>query len=47
MPQHKNPCQGGNEIYNIGRLFLGHHYYAVSLSESCPRVEKKIFKEII
>ena len=27
MPTHKNPCPGGHGIYNIGRLFLGHHYY--------------------
>ena len=27
MPQHKNLCPGGHEIYNFGRLFLGHHYY--------------------
>ena len=24
---HKNPCPGGNEIYNFCRPFLGHHYY--------------------
>ena len=24
--QHKNPCPGGHEIYNLGRPFLGHHY---------------------
>ena len=37
----------GYEIYNFGRLFLSHHYSALSLSESCLRVEKKIFKEIM
>ena len=30
-PQHKNPCPGGHEIYNFGRPFLGHFYYALSL----------------
>ena len=40
IPQRKNPCPGGNEIYNLGRPFLGHH------NHTCPWVEKKIFKEI-
>ena len=44
MPQHKNPFPGwGHEIYSFDGLFLGHHNYALSLSEPCPRVEKKIF----
>ena len=30
-PQHKNPCQGGHEIYNFGRPFLGHHYQPIYL----------------
>ena len=38
---------GSHGIYNVVRLFHGHHYYAFSLSESYPRVEKKIFKEIM
>ena len=42
-PERKNPCPGGHEIYNIGRLFLGHHYYTLILSEPWPWVEKKIF----
>ena len=46
-PQKKNPCPGGHEIYTFGRLFLGHHYYKLSLFEPCPRVEKKILKEIM
>ena len=46
-PKHRNPSLGNHEIYNSGRPFLGHHYYSLSLSELCPRVEKKIFKEII
>ena len=45
MPQHKNPCPGGHEIYNFGRIFLGHHYYTLSLSDLCHGVEEKIFKE--
>ena len=47
MPQHKNPCLGGHEIYNFGRPFLGHHYYILSLSDLCLGVEKKICKEIM
>ena len=27
MPQHKNPCSRGHEIYNFGSLYLEHHYY--------------------
>ena len=42
MPQDKNPWPGGHEIYNVG-----HHYYALSLSESCQSLEKRIFKEIM
>ena len=37
-PQHKNPYHRGHEIYNFGRPFLSHYNYALSLSESCPRV---------
>ena len=34
-------------IYNFGRLFLGYHYYTLSLSDLCLGVEKKILKKII
>ena len=27
IPQHKNPCPGGNKIYNYGRPFPGHQLY--------------------
>ena len=47
-PQHQNPCPGGHDSYNFGRPFLGHHYYyLLSLSDLCPRVKKKVFKEIM
>ena len=39
-PQHKNPFSGGNEIYNFGIPFLGHHYYILYLSNGCPRGKK-------
>ena len=42
-----NACPRGHEIYNFGRPFLDHHYYLLSLSDPCPGVEKKIFKEIL
>ena len=44
-PQHKKPCPGGHEIYNIGEPFLGNHYYSLSLSVLCICLgeEKKIF----
>ena len=35
------------EIYNFGTLFLGHHYYTLSLFDLCVGVEKKIVKEIM
>ena len=30
----KNPCPWGHEIYNVGKTFRVHHYYALGLSES-------------
>ena len=47
MPQHKNPLPVGNQIYNFGRLFLGHHYYTLSLFYLCLSEEKIFFKEIM
>ena len=47
IPWYKNPCPGGNEIYNLIRPFLGHLYLILSLSELCLGVENKIFKEIM
>ena len=44
MPQHKNSCPGGHEIYNFGRLFLGHDYDTLILYGPCPVAEKKIFQ---
>ena len=35
----------GNEIYNLGRSFLGHQYNIFSLSDICPGA-MKIFTEI-
>ena len=45
MPLHKNPCPGVHEIYTFGGPFPGHHYYILGLSDLCPGVERKIFKE--
>ena len=47
IPQHKDPCPGGHESNNLGRPFLGDHYYILSLSAIFMGVEKKIFKEIM
>ena len=44
-PLHKNPCPRGYKIYNFGILFLGHHYYTLSLYRPCTRVEKKILRK--
>ena len=37
----------GHKNYNFGGPFLGHHYYALSLSDLCLGAEKMIFKEIM
>ena len=39
------PCLKDDEIYNMLRPFLGHHYNTISLSEPCPGVERKIKKK--
>ena len=46
-PLPQNPGTGGHEIYSLGRSFLCHHYFILSLSDQCMGVEKKIFKEIM
>ena len=51
MHIHYNDLYGhaltcGQEIYNFGRSFLGHHYYTLSLSDLKLGAEKKILKEI-
>ena len=43
----QEPLSRGQEIYNFGRPFLGHHDYILGLSDLCMGVEKKIFKEIM
>ena len=39
-PKHKNPCPGGHDIYNLGRPFLSHYFYKLTLSGLCLGVEK-------
>ena len=46
-PLHRNPSPRGHKIYNFGRGFHAHHYFVLRLSEIYPRVQKKIFKEIM
>ena len=45
MPLNKNFCLGGNEIQNVGRPFLSHHYYMniLCLCKPCLRVERFFF----
>ena len=43
MHQHKNPCPRGHIIYNLGRPFLGHQYYTLSLTEEGLGEEEEIF----
>ena len=37
------PLPGGSRDYNLSRLFIGHYYNTLSLSDLCPGVEQKIF----
>ena len=46
-PRQKNPCTGGREIYYLGRLFFGHHYYTLTLSDLRLNEKKKILLEIM
>ena len=41
----QEPLARGHEIYNFVKPFVSHQYYALSLSKSCPKVEKRILKE--
>ena len=41
---HQNPCPGGHEIYNLGRLFLDHQYFILSLTDLAMGED---FKEIM
>ena len=46
-PQHKIPAMGVMKFtLKFCKPFLGDHYYVLSLSEKCPGVRKRIFKEI-
>ena len=42
----QEPLPRGSEIFYLGRPFLVHYYYTISLYELCTGVEKMIFKEI-
>ena len=49
LPKHKNPWRPGGHlqfIYVFGRVFLGQHFYTLSLSDLWPSV-KKIFRDIM
>ena len=43
-PSTRIPAQGVMKL-RFDRPFLGHHYYALSMSESCVGVERK--REIV
>ena len=45
--QHKNPCLGGDQIYNFSRLLCGNYYYTLSFLVLCLGEEKNMFKEIM
>ena len=36
---------GSDEIYNLGRPFLGHHYFILSLPNLCLGEERRFFKK--
>ena len=46
---HKTPCPGDHETYNFSRLFIGHHYNILSLSDLCLGlvIGRRFFKEIV
>ena len=44
-PWQKNPCPRSHAIKKNCIPIIGHHYYILNLSESCPEVDKRIFKE--
>ena len=44
MPQHKNPCPGGHEIYNFGGPFLGHHLICLN---HAPVQRRRSFRKYI
>ena len=43
-PEHKIPLPGVYDICSVGRPFLAHHYYTLSLSNPCAGVDNKILK---
>ena len=42
---YKNPCSGGNEIYNFVWTLLAFSYYMLTLSARCSGVTKMSFNE--
>ena len=42
---YKNPCSGGNDIYNFVRTFLAFYHCVLTLSARCSGVKKKSFNE--
>ena len=44
-PLHKNLCPGAHDIHNFGILFLGFHYFILSLSDLCLELERFFFLE--
>ena len=40
-PQHKTLSPDSNEIYNLGRPFLGLYCFILHLSDPCPSMDKK------
>ena len=47
-PQRKNPCAGGHEINNLGRLFIGHHNYTLIFSpKHAPEQRRRFLKKNI
>ena len=40
VPRFSNVRPDSNEIYNLGRAFLGHYSFILHLSDPCPSVDK-------
>ena len=43
----QEPLPRGHEVYNLGKPFLSHLYFILSLSDLCLGVKKTIFKGIM
>ena len=46
-PYHKNPGEGGHNINNFGKPFLGYFYHILPLADLSPGAERRFILEIM